>query len=103
MKVSRREFVKSVTASGITLSVSQLAIAEEPSFAERETLPGRGRRKAKRMGATSRVPRRPGVVADPGMCGRSVRGNREISRSTVRQCRRSASGRRGAVADEARS
>jgi len=43
MKVSRREFVKSVTASGIALSMSRLAIAEEPSFAERETLPGRRR------------------------------------------------------------
>jgi CO/xanthine dehydrogenase Mo-binding subunit len=41
MKISRREFVKSVTASGIALSVSRLAIAEKPSFAERETLPGR--------------------------------------------------------------
>ena len=28
---------------------------------------------------------RPGVVRDPGMCRRSLRGNREISRSTVRQ------------------
>src|SRR6478609_4209310 len=41
MQPSRREFVKSVTASGIALSVSRLAIAEEPSFAARETLPGR--------------------------------------------------------------
>lgn len=43
MRISRREFVTSVTASGIALSVSRLAIAEEPSFAERETLPGRQR------------------------------------------------------------
>src|SRR4029077_1950492 len=43
MSISRREFVKSVTASGIALSMSRLAIAEEPSFAERETLPGRHR------------------------------------------------------------
>ena len=41
MRISRREFVKSATASGIALSVSRLAIAEEPSFAARETLPGR--------------------------------------------------------------
>src|ERR1051325_1314331 len=41
MRISRREFVKSVTVSGIALSVSRLAIAEEPSFAARETLPGR--------------------------------------------------------------
>src|SRR5437764_11202722 len=43
MRISRREFVTSVTASGIALSMSRLAIAEEPSFAERETLPGRHR------------------------------------------------------------
>ncbi len=43
MRISRREFVKSVTAGGITLSMSRLAIAEEPSFAEREALPGRDR------------------------------------------------------------
>ena len=30
-------------------------------------------------------PRRPGVVADTGMRRRSLRGNREISRSAVRQ------------------
>src|SRR5262245_15881100 len=37
------------------------------------------------------------------MCRRSLRGNRAISRSAVRQSRRSASGRRGAVADDVRS
>jgi hypothetical protein len=36
-------------------------------------------------GAISRAPRRPGVVVDTGMCGRSLRGNREISRLAVRQ------------------
>src|SRR6476619_5368446 len=41
MRISRREFVNSVTASGIALSVSRLAIAQEPGFAARETLPGR--------------------------------------------------------------
>ena len=30
---------------------------------------------------SSRVPGRSGVVGDPGMCGRSLYGNREISRS----------------------
>jgi CO/xanthine dehydrogenase Mo-binding subunit len=40
MGVSRREFVKSATASGIALSLSRLAAAEEPAFAARETLPG---------------------------------------------------------------
>src|SRR5258708_33270723 len=32
-----------------------------------------------RMGAITRAPRRPGVVLDTGMCGRSLLGNREIS------------------------
>lgn len=31
--------------------------------------------------------RRPGVVEDPGMCGRSLRGNREVSGSTTGKCR----------------
>src|ERR1700675_2244675 len=41
MRSSRREFVKLATASGIALSLSRLATAEEPGFAARETLPGR--------------------------------------------------------------
>jgi len=41
MRPSRREFVKWVTASGIALSFSRLASAAEPTFAARETLPGR--------------------------------------------------------------
>ena len=41
MRTSRREFVKGATASGIALSLSRLALAEEPPFAARETLPGR--------------------------------------------------------------
>jgi CO/xanthine dehydrogenase Mo-binding subunit len=41
MWTSRREFVKGATASGIALSLSRLALAEEPGFAARETLPGR--------------------------------------------------------------
>ncbi len=40
MRPSRREFLKWVTASGIALSLSRLAIGEEPSFASRETMPG---------------------------------------------------------------
>src|SRR4051812_26627209 len=36
------------------------------------------------------------------MCGRSLHGNREISRPTGGPCRRSAPGRRGAVAGDAR-
>ena len=42
-------------------------------------------RKATRPGAPSRAPGRPGVVRDPGMCRRSLYGNREISRTTARQ------------------
>ena len=50
----------------------------------RESYPSRapttlGSRKARRTGAPPRVPVRPGVVEDPGMCGRSLHGNREIS------------------------
>ena len=30
-------------------------------------------------GASSQVPVRPGVVEDPGMCGSSLHGNREVS------------------------
>src|SRR5215510_12366848 len=41
MRISRRDFVKSATASGIALSITPLAIAAETSFAARETLPGR--------------------------------------------------------------
>ena len=61
-------------------------------------------RKAIRTGAPSRAPGRPCVVEDPGMCVRSLDGNREISGLTGGlHRRRSASGRRGAVADDART
>jgi len=40
-------------------------------------------RKATRRGASTRAPRRPGVVEDTGMYGRSLYGNREISSSTT--------------------
>jgi CO/xanthine dehydrogenase Mo-binding subunit len=43
MGFSRREFVKLATSSGIALSLSRLAAAEEPGFAARETLPGQQR------------------------------------------------------------
>jgi hypothetical protein len=39
-------------------------------------------RKATRTGAPMQVPGRPGVVGDPGMCGRSLDGNREVPRLT---------------------
>src|SRR5688500_7389427 len=42
MRPTRREFVKWVTASGIALSLSRLGSAQEPGFAARDTLPGRG-------------------------------------------------------------
>ena len=41
--------------------------------------------KARRPAAKARVVEQPGVVRDPGMCRRSLHGNREISRATVRQ------------------
>jgi hypothetical protein len=46
--------------------------------------------KATRKGTLTRVPDRPGVVADLGMCGRSLNGNREISWSTDRHVSRPA-------------
>jgi CO/xanthine dehydrogenase Mo-binding subunit len=42
MGMSRREFVKLATSSGIALTISPLACAVEPGFDARETLPGRG-------------------------------------------------------------
>ena len=54
-----------------------------------------------------RAPAWPDVVLDPGMSGSSLRGNWEVSWSTEvdvgRRLRRSASGRRGAEADDVRS
>ena len=38
-----------------------------------------GRRKAIHSSASPQALGRPGVAADPGMCGSSLRGNREIS------------------------
>src|SRR5437764_10014102 len=43
MRISRRKFVKWITASGIALSLSRLALAEESGLVARETLPGRQR------------------------------------------------------------
>ena len=39
--ISRRKFLRAATASGIALTLTRLATAEEPGFAARETLPGR--------------------------------------------------------------
>lgn len=41
MQISRREFVKLMTSSGIALSVSPATFAQSPPFDTRETLPGR--------------------------------------------------------------
>ena len=60
-------------------------------------------RKATWTDAISRGTVQSRVVRDPGMCGRSLNGNREVSRVTACACTRSASGRRGAVADDARA
>ncbi len=38
---SRREFIRWITSSGITLGLSPLVLADEPGFIARETLPGR--------------------------------------------------------------
>src|SRR6516164_895948 len=43
MRLSRREFVKWSTATGITVALSRLAPAQEEAFAARETMPGAGR------------------------------------------------------------
>jgi CO/xanthine dehydrogenase Mo-binding subunit len=43
MRPSRREFVKWVTASGITLSLSRLGASEPSGFPARAVLPGRGK------------------------------------------------------------
>src|SRR5580658_7249891 len=39
--ISRREFVRACAASGIALTLTRLAAAQEPAFAVREMLPGR--------------------------------------------------------------
>jgi hypothetical protein len=50
-------------------------------------------RKATRIAALSRAASRPGAVRDPSMYGRSLPGNREISRPTSRASGWSAPGR----------
>jgi hypothetical protein len=60
------------------------------------------RRKATWTDALPRASGQPGVVEEPGMCKSSLGGNREIPRPTCAKKRHwSASGRRGAVADDA--
>jgi CO/xanthine dehydrogenase Mo-binding subunit len=54
MQSSRREFMKWMSAGGIALSMSRLAMAEPVAFADRETLPGRGKYNPA-VGAAGRV------------------------------------------------
>src|SRR3954453_13454049 len=62
------------------------------------------KRKATRGGAPARAAGRSGVVIAPGMHARSGHGNRNFSRPTTGpRAVWSASGRRGAVADDARA
>jgi hypothetical protein len=51
MGISRREFVKVVTSSGIVLCLARLAPAAQPEFAARETLPERQRWNPAAIGA----------------------------------------------------
>ena len=54
----------------------------QPLSRERTSVPGADAvlmAEGNTEGAPSRAPARPGVVGDPGMCGRSLCGNREIS------------------------
>jgi CO/xanthine dehydrogenase Mo-binding subunit len=54
MQSSRRAFMKWVSAGGISLSLSRLAVAEPLAFSVRETLPGRGKLNPA-VGAAGRV------------------------------------------------
>lgn len=47
MKPTRRQFVQWAVASGISLGVSRIGVAEIPGFLSHETLPGRGAKKLK--------------------------------------------------------
>jgi hypothetical protein len=60
-------------------------------------------RKATRPIASSQAMGRPGAVRDPSMRGRSLNGNREVSRPASDASRWSAPGRRGAEAGDARA
>jgi hypothetical protein len=54
----------------------------QPLSRERSSVPGADAfqiAEGNTMGAPARAPGRPGVVGDPGMCRRSLYGNREVS------------------------
>ena len=70
---------------GVSDGVGEASVGERTgqplsrdSYSSRAPTP-LGRRKATRSSASSQALERLGVVADPGMCGNSLRGNREIS------------------------
>src|SRR6478736_609289 len=90
----------------LTTEFSTTSEDANPLSHEKADIPGAtpsDTRKATRRGALSQAPQRPGVVGDPGMCRHSLFGNREVSWLTKAACRDwSASGRRGAEADDAR-
>ena len=76
--VAREGFGEALTGEGIGQPLSRERVSfwvPTPCIRWKATCPD----------ATAQAPGRPGVVRDPGMCRRSLRGNREISRSTVRQ------------------
>jgi hypothetical protein len=89
------------SCAGIRESCGEASIGDctgQPLSRERSHIPGADavqRAEGDTGGRASASVRTARVVEDPGMCRRSLRGNREAS------CRpkRSASGRRGAVAD----
>ena len=93
MKVRHDEDVAShigpESCAGIREGVGEALTGEhtgQPSSRERKyfRVPTRSQTwKATRRSASSQAPRRSGVVEDPGMYGRSLRGNREISSSTT--------------------
>ena len=62
MRISRREFVKSVTASGIALSMSRLAMARQSTSPARETcrVGKTGIRRPPEAGASTVSSRSPG-------------------------------------------
>jgi hypothetical protein len=68
-------------------------LSRERMFSREPTLSTE--RKVTRRGAISRAPRRLGVVVDPGMCGSSLCGNREVSWSAGCSRRRSGPRREG--------
>jgi hypothetical protein len=77
-----------------------------PLSRERSFVPGADAfqiAEAIRTGAQARAPGRPGVVEDPGMCGRSLHGNREISRPASGKASLVCSGKARSLAADARA